>query len=361
MPTEQNHWEDNGLNWTAVGALRLAPQALALEAVRKAVAERCAASGLGLPAVLAQRAGALQPMDAFVQELQSAVDGLIPRFVDHHDHGGDWAGLCVPAQAAPAWTEARLLSQIGASARLPCPAGTAPLTTAWLLQQRLLLNELLWTKKSSITNPYTNPARLRRLNGSQGGLYLHSYDYPETMAYCVRGENPPIELFFPYAAANWDGQGWCDSWTNSAMAWEEAYMQAIIFGCRLERSAKTYQLDFAWPKGPVQVEHYAYLRNFEQSRRFDPSELGYPATAENTLVKTFSGTLALNGVTTLVTVGGLDTRPFWPPTATGVTIPQESTDITDYSSVSWELAFLPDLGHHDCVLKFDCENGFAFV
>ena len=361
MPDEQNHWEDNGLNWTAVGALRLAPQTLAVEAVRKAVVERCAASGAAVPAIFSSRAGAFQPTAAFLRALHETVSGLIPRFVEHHDHGGDWTALPDPSQVAPLWTEARLLARL-AAVRLPCPDCLAPLTTEWLLQQRQLLNELLWVKKPSVINPFANPARLKRLSGSAGELYLHGYSFPETLAYCARGENPPIELFLPYAAANWDSQGWYDAWMNSAMAWEEAFMDGVIFACRLERCAKTYKLEFSWPRGAIPVEHYAYLRRYQSYNcAFDASEIGYAAEWENMVVKTFSGAVELNGSATLATVGALESKPFWPPGATGVTIPQPSGDITNYSGASWELACLPDLGYHDCVLKFDGANGFAFV
>ena len=79
-----------------------------------------------------------------VQALHYAVTSLIPKFVNHNDHGGNWNGLTRQAQA-PAWSEAMLLVDIGAPARI-LPAQYGLPFVAWAEQQGDILRRLLRTR-----------------------------------------------------------------------------------------------------------------------------------------------------------------------------------------------------------------------
>jgi len=145
--TDWGHYTDDSgrsctLNWTATTGLIGRPH---LEALRQAIVERYrAAQGSSVPSALAS------PLPAGMQRLytplrsvfQSTLTGLIPSFINHNDSGGDWDG---DATRGPHWTEAGVLADIGAGTVRLAQTLHGEDLAVWALQQRLIINRLLWT------------------------------------------------------------------------------------------------------------------------------------------------------------------------------------------------------------------------
>ncbi len=126
----------NPLDWTSRQSKLLYP---GYEMLRKALVERCAATGTAIPAVLnVARAPGRIYTGGWFSAFHSKVSSLIPKFVNQTDNGGDWDGL---ATFAPNWNEADILTAIGDATRIPAP--DIPLAE-WSLQQYKILNLLLW-------------------------------------------------------------------------------------------------------------------------------------------------------------------------------------------------------------------------
>jgi hypothetical protein len=140
------------------------------EALRLAIIERAAVVGVSVPTSLTKAlvpAGSLHLGDTthyypygwlYANDFDYLLTTLIPYFVNHTNLGGDWAGQADQAPA-PAWTEAAILTAIGAGARLyqrappatspPNPYTTRPVTWAWMKQQYDILNMLRWSKQTA--------------------------------------------------------------------------------------------------------------------------------------------------------------------------------------------------------------------
>lgn len=124
--------------WSAVADVRNTLLYPRYEMIRRAIAERCAAAGESVPVPLqtAITAGTIITED-FKNAVQSIVGTLIPLYVNQTASGGDYTGL----SAIPMWTEADILTSIGAAERV---AVTNWHSAEWLYQQYLILNKLLW-------------------------------------------------------------------------------------------------------------------------------------------------------------------------------------------------------------------------
>jgi len=145
-------WTSDGMTWPIRPGCPLTPYG---EALRLALAERCAAAGLTLPALLSSPLTAGRPpTTAWGEAFDATVDDLIPMYVNHSDSGGDWDGEAI-GDVAPAWTEAGLLAAIGAASR-QLVAPQRPMLAAWAQQQYALLNLLRWTL---LDPPFTAQSR----------------------------------------------------------------------------------------------------------------------------------------------------------------------------------------------------------
>ena len=76
--------------------------------------------------------------------IQNRITNLIPKFVNHLDNGGNWQGKA----AIPNWTETSIMAAIGEE-RLAPPQILHELSTEWLLQQKKIINLLLWYKTTT--------------------------------------------------------------------------------------------------------------------------------------------------------------------------------------------------------------------
>ena len=158
-------WTSESMDWT-VDHTAEPPRWPYLEALRLAAIERAQLVGLDIPASLTSPivSGStsmlggwlpILPSDEgwYYSDFETLMNELFAAFVNHTDHSGNWSGQ---ATVAPYWTEADLLTAIGASARLyqrprsAWPTSTKtlpyPLTWAYVKQQYNLLNKLRWTK-----------------------------------------------------------------------------------------------------------------------------------------------------------------------------------------------------------------------
>jgi hypothetical protein len=100
---------------------------------------------VAVPAVLAAplAAGSL-PRAAWGVAFDETMDALVPCFVNHLDHGGDWAELALAA-VAPRWTAESVLAALGGGERWRVGAGRL-CVAGWAEQQYALLNLLRWTR-----------------------------------------------------------------------------------------------------------------------------------------------------------------------------------------------------------------------
>lgn len=145
-------WEDcdtqgNPLVWTEDG---MANYGLveSLEALRQALKEREKVSdrwyeeGI-FKAEITHATGA--PSSAnWYSIFQNHITQAIPYFVNHTDNNGNWDSM---QSDIPCWTESDILSEIGASQRIPAPAVNEGVGADWVIQQYKILNLLRWRKK----------------------------------------------------------------------------------------------------------------------------------------------------------------------------------------------------------------------
>ena len=104
----------------------------------------------------------IRPNRDYVNAIHSEVSALIPLFVNHTDHGGDYNGQT----AIPTWTEATILTAIGDPARI-IPSNLNVLSP-WYFQTRKILDLLRWVK---LTGYYEISDR-RTAHGSDESSFL---------------------------------------------------------------------------------------------------------------------------------------------------------------------------------------------
>lgn len=124
-------------NWATSGGVGKLPLP-SLTQLRAALAER-ASVVTGAPTLPAAPASGELPPVAWYTTYQSAVTSLITKYTDHTKHSGDYSGQT----SIPAWSEANILTAIGAS-RITPASGT--LRAAWAYQQYQILNLLRWVE-----------------------------------------------------------------------------------------------------------------------------------------------------------------------------------------------------------------------
>jgi len=112
--------------------------------LREALAERHreTATPPALPAAVPPGA-VLHP--AWFAAFQTAITGIIPKWVDHTQYSGDYSGRPYNgADTIPLWSVASMLTAIGAPSRLAAPTSGQIPRAAWAYQQYLILNKLRW-------------------------------------------------------------------------------------------------------------------------------------------------------------------------------------------------------------------------
>ena len=131
-------WSDYA-DFSSVDKLRLTTPLDGILPLIKAVNERCLAAGRPL---LSDdiRLYAIE----LLSTVQNKITQLIEDFVNHTDNGGNWHGQA--DSYIPRWTEADILTSIGAVERISAPEGLDKLSIEWLYQQYEILNLLLWTE-----------------------------------------------------------------------------------------------------------------------------------------------------------------------------------------------------------------------
>lgn len=341
MSDAMTSWTDNGLSWDDAESLRYVPVNWILEAIRGAIVERAAAAGVTPPTILSDALSPLAPTRDVTDAIQTAVTSLIPLFVNHADSDGDWTGLADTSQFAPLWTESTLLDNLEYTSRLAAPMTFEPFPLDWFIQQYRMLNQTLWIRRQVTIDSETNDDKSRVPTGASSmGRLKFIYE---------TAGSPAAEFLAPALEA-WNASSWTSEFSDAAIAWIEAYDYAAggYWVIRLYRQSKTFQLNYNWTKGAVNVDMYAYLKNYVEGAEFSPGELGFTNQEENTAVRIFSGARELNGLTDIVTVGELDSAPFWPPDETGVT------------KRSWMLFPLYYQDVDGAIIKFNNENGFQF-
>lgn len=134
-------WSDYA-DFSSVDKLRLTTPFDGILPLIKAVNERCLAAGRSL---LSDdiRLYAIEPLST----VQNKITQLIEDFVNHTDNGGNWHGQA--DSNIPMWTEADILTYIGATERIVLPDRLDELSVEWLYQQYEILNLLLWTETNT--------------------------------------------------------------------------------------------------------------------------------------------------------------------------------------------------------------------
>jgi hypothetical protein len=139
-------WTSENMDWSSADKLKLGGLYGRCEAIRLAIRERRLAAGLTPSGFFVENYELrLKSPKTFRDAVRSAVTALIPLFVNHLDHNGDWNGLEYSA-FAPAWTEAALLTAISATERLEL--SQLETLSAWLYQQYQILNMLKWCRRT---------------------------------------------------------------------------------------------------------------------------------------------------------------------------------------------------------------------
>jgi hypothetical protein len=105
----------------------------------EAIKECDSITGRSVPTLLSASYNPIRPNCDYVNAIHSEVSALIPLFVNHLDHSGDWNGQTT----IPNWTEATILTAIGDASRI-VPSNLNVLSP-WYFQQYKILNMLRWS------------------------------------------------------------------------------------------------------------------------------------------------------------------------------------------------------------------------
>jgi len=146
-----------------------------LEALRRAINERQKVLGITHTAPVTRLSAVYQTCLA----LHNAITYMLPGFVNHTDHSGDWDGQTT----IPYWSEATMLTAIG-SASMLAPARFFDINQ-WLSQSYKMLNLMRWVfsaanpdsmEKSNNANATTPediiPALMAAYNSSDWSTYI---------------------------------------------------------------------------------------------------------------------------------------------------------------------------------------------
>lgn len=135
--------------WTTAADLKGRSERNLLNQLLGALVERASVSFLpptGLPAPLEEEKR-IRPStpNPWFSAFQTAMTALLTnRYYNHQTNGGNYAGLTT-RYSLPVWTEADMLTAIGASSRIPAPS-SGKLVREWAWQQYKILNLLRWVR-----------------------------------------------------------------------------------------------------------------------------------------------------------------------------------------------------------------------
>lgn len=352
----------DNIKWGDLREPGLLPLYDALDMLRLGINERRQGAQWGV-------LGALTRLDhhyyGIYQDLHDSVTALIPKYVNHLAPSEDWetkpnavrqaedAGReyneAYPLYHVPMWTEDDILAAAGYDERFSPP--TRLNTSAeWVKQTFEIVNLLRWVAWSTHWN-FPTWRYIPRQDGMTVGFYV-GYGNPD---------NIPMSNFFGDAAHEWDKQRWfqLQSVPDFARSFCEIYQSEYktYWFFYMERVAKTFGVHYTWPR-PLTFACKAFLQRWEQppfasSGDFDPTEIGFSAADENTVINVFDAEILLDGAKELALIGKHDSPPFYPWTDPG---------LDAKVSVSWEVRIISETFlEPDIILKMDQPNGFEFL
>ncbi len=144
-------WNDLGdgviMDWSDANNFLLFELWHPIEAIRRAVNERCLAAGFSPPSLISTSLKKLYSAFEIVTDIDTCVDSLIPLFVNYEDSAGDWNNKT----EIPGWTEATILTQIGATGRIHPVRINNIFNIQWMDQIYKIVNELRWFKNTGLS------------------------------------------------------------------------------------------------------------------------------------------------------------------------------------------------------------------
>jgi len=190
------------LDWSSDAAVRGRLLWLYAEAIRQAVLERSHVAGaIAFPRLDSEISPDRLPEVYWYNVVQQEVDYIIPWYVNYLDNAGDWHGKTRP----PMWSEATLLTAIGAASRLTQGADRLP-SAAWCRQQYQILDACRWIREDGF-----GASALRFFTTVQDATHGHYIrgvdgDYADDAAFLAA-----------WAAAPWSevGSGTMDAYPNA--------------------------------------------------------------------------------------------------------------------------------------------------
>jgi hypothetical protein len=353
-------WSDYG-DWTSADTLRLNPYLKSgeeiggcVEALMRAVQERSDVTNRPTGFVdsngnITRRLGNLFNI---CDDLHTQINAIIPLFVNHHDHDGDWHGVPVSADLAPAWTEAALLAQIGATERITAPERLGELLP-WLFQQKLILSQLRWRKTEAMggdgaANVFDRSGDGEVLVNSKD--FGYGYQWPDLATAVAAAESVGT---WPVATSTGIDEAWAGAIQSTRFYQIYNNQEANFYATRY---AVSVMLSFPWVARDISVsiDHYAMLRQEGSYNTQNPAaEIGFPPG--DMIIKTGSCTKILDGsdveLFAISDFPSIENIPFWPP----------ETE-TQRTSWRWDRVDLDDYRLRlDTIIKFDGPNGFEFL
>jgi hypothetical protein len=322
-------WTSEGMTWPPTAGYRsLNP----MEAIRLALAERCAVSGNALLAPIASpfSAGIITRQD--MVNIESELNEQIPLFVNHTDNAGDWDGI---GTKSPMWSTTSIMAYLGES-RLAVPAaGNRP--NDWLHQQYNIINLLRWTRRDQVSSGITVTGEERTGSSTYATSWTATYSA---------------------AVTAWDAASWTGAGTLPAAGYSAKWVPDLAADrVYIQRQRSTFSLG-SLPSGVSStVVWHAYTQSppwsgNTNSGTLDPAELvfddeglGYTDDAWNAFeTATDNTTTRTSGY-----VGNIATAP------------AECADpVATESALGWAL---PSDGESAvyAVIKWNVTGGFAFV
>jgi len=219
MPTTFSSWttSDDASNpvipWGSEAEIVGWPSYIHAECVRQALAERLYCLGYNVPDISTPLLPNQPVTKLWKDTFQSWLTGIISEFKNHNDNGGNWEGC---SHIAPTWTEENILTQIGAASRLS-PGKSEPSTAAWVMQQKLIIDQLRWRTQQIKPDYYS--AKFTRFYRTSGGPY---YTWADTVL-------------------GWNGSAWVahvsddEAYNRGSRSNDLDPMQPDYFGCRSEK------------------------------------------------------------------------------------------------------------------------------
>jgi hypothetical protein len=197
--------------------------------------ERASVSGVTIPTMFNSDMSKYSSLPSnWFSSFQSGITTMIPLFVNHTDHSGNWNGQTT----IPNWTEATILTAIGDASRIAVPSSLV--CAKWCYQQYKILNMLRWTTDydnrivgneiywSPTWGVYISSIR-RTKHGTFSGSFSDMKLFLSGLSYGDWEDNVPINEFAGYysdtehCGIRWEATLWtCPFNHNKAMTQEKS-------------------------------------------------------------------------------------------------------------------------------------------